>query len=148
MNIDNNLFDNLNSNTNLNSNQKEMLYSFLIKIKKDIFDPYIEGYNFDNVLPLIKSLKVSEGSETDIIRYDKLSNTLVLGKSPKNQEFNTYKSLLNLICQSYDEEDNKYNSGLIVTIDGKEYGTKLNDLLTDYLITINTGLFNKEDSNE
>ena len=148
MNIDNNLFDSLSSNPNLTNNQKEMLYKFLIKIKNDIFDPYISDYNFDNVLPLIKSLRIIEGSENDIIKYDKSSNILVLGKSPNNQEFNTYKSLLNLVCQNYDFEDNKYNSGLIVTIDGKEYGTKLNDLLTDYLITINTGLSNKEDSNE
>ena len=146
MSIDTKLYESLNNNSNLSVSQKELLYAYLIQIKRSIFDPYISDFNFDNILMLLQNLKVVEGSENEIIHYDKQNNTLVLGKSPKDQEFNTYRSLLNLICQRYDEEDKKYNSGLTITIDGKEYGNKLNDLLIDYLITINTGLFIKEDS--
>lgn len=146
MNIDNRLYESLNNNSNITNNQKELLYSYLLQVKKNIFDPYIPDFNFDNILNLLQNLKVVEGSDNEIIHYDKSNNTLILGKSPDNQEFNTYRSLINLICQRYDEEDKKYNSGLTITIDGKEYGTKLNDLLIDYLININTGLFIKEDS--
>lgn len=146
MNIDNRLYESLNNNSNITNNQKELLYSYLLQVKKNIFDPYIPDFNFDNILNLLQNLKVVEGSDNEIIHYDKSNNTLILGKLPDNQEFNTYRSLINLICQRYDEEDKKYNSGLTITIDGKEYGTKLNDLLIDYLININTGLFIKEDS--
>ena len=146
MNIDNNLFNSINNNVNITKNQKEMLYKFLIVIKSEIFDPYISDFNFDNIGNILQNLKITEGSVDEIIHYDNKNNILILGKSPVNQEFNTYKSLLNLICQRYDEENKNYTRGLEIVIDGKTYGTKLTDLLIEHLITVNTGLFVKEDS--
>ena len=93
MSIDTKLYESLNNNSNLSVSQKELLYAYLIQIKRSIFDPYISDFNFDNILMLLQNLKVVEGSENEIIYYDKQSNTLVLGKSPKDQEFNTYRSL-------------------------------------------------------
>ena len=138
-----NLVSSLNSNANISKNQKEMLFKYFIQIKNDILDSYLDNYSFDNVSHLIEQLKLVPGKDNDIIYYDKSSNSLVIGKSPNNQVFNTYKSLIKLICQSYNQ--NNINSGLEVTIDGKKYGSILNDLLIDYIITINTGLISSDD---
>ena len=142
------LVDSLNKNPNMTKDQKEMLYKYFITIKEDIFDQYISDYDFSNSSFLIENVKLVSGGTDDIIHYDKDSNSLVIGKSPDNQAFNTYKSLIELVSQNYDESQNKVTSGLSVTIDGKKCGSKLNDLLTEYIITINTGMFSKNDMDE
>ena len=146
MDNDTRLYDALEQNNFIKDEQRVIINNYL-QVIKTIYDKYDVNYTFDGILGLIQNLKVVEGTANEGISYDKNNNILILGKSPENVEFNTIKSLLQLTSQSYDEETKKYNSGLVITNDGVEYGTKINDLFTDRLITIMTG-YSKEDESE
>lgn len=144
--VDVNLFSYINDNNNLSEEQKKNLYDML-NVIKSIYDRYIGDYTFDNVSEIIKTLKIVEADENHEISYDKNNNELILGKSDKNQEYNTYKSLFELTSQRYDRKTNSYVSGIIVkSSNGDEYGKNLNELLISKIITYNTSYSNKEES--
>lgn len=139
MSIYDSLSTSLSNNTNISNVAKNRLYKQLIIIKESILDKYEINYNFDNISFLIENLKIVAGNKDDNIYYNKTSNSLILGKSPNDQIFYSHKALLSLMCQGYDEEQKEYNSGLNINIDGEEYGERLNQLILNELITINTG---------
>ena len=137
----------LESNENLSENQKKLLEEQLDFIAS-VYELYGAEYNFGNISYLIKTLKLKEGSLEDDISYDKDSNVIILGKSNNNREYNSYKSLFSLTSRSYNEELNRYTNGLIINIDGEEYGSKLNDLLVDKMIIYVRPSLVKDDDKE
>ena len=110
-----------------------------LQIIKNIYALYDVEYNFNNIIDVIKNMKVVVGSEEDIVSYDYKTNTLVLGKSQKNREYNIYKSFIQITSQK----------GIIRTSeDGQEYWNSLNNIIIDRLILDTTGIRQEEIENE
>ena len=106
---------------------------------KAIYDFYDVEYNFDNILDIIKNINVINGHDNDIVSYDYKTNTLVLGNSQKNREYNLFKSFLQITSQK----------GIVrYSEDGHEYWQNLNNIIIDRLILDTTGIRQEEIENE
>lgn len=136
--FDTRVLDSLNKNKSLDEIEKkdinnnyraEVIPQNLDAISK-IYKTIGVEYKFDDLLDIIQNLNVVDADESKTTSYDRKSNTLVFGKSEENREFNIVKSFLQLTSQQ----------GLIAKLEnGKEVGTKLNDLFTSYIVTLGTG---------
>lgn len=135
MSNDTKLYDAIESNSNI---QDKSWFNEKLQFVKAIYKAYGVDYSFDNIVDIIKNIKLVDGIKDDIIHYELNSNTLVLGKSLENMEYNLCKSFLQITSQK----------GLSrKTIDGKEHWNVLNDIIIDRLILNITGL-RKEKENE
>jgi len=146
MSINNDLYNAIESNESIKDKPD---FAEKLLFAKAIYDTYDVNYSFDNIINIIKNIKIEKADENHTISYDSKTNTLTLGDSPIDKDYNYYKSFLQITSQSYNEDTKSYNNGIIYKdIDNKEYGTKINDLLISELITINTGLQEGKKENE
>ena len=113
----------ISSNDNLSDGQKVLLYDELNKTKR-IYNLFGVDYNFDYVADKLKTLRLKEAGQNDIISYDSNDNVLIIGSSPINQTFNTYVSLLELTS----------NNGLKVQINNEQYGSEINKKIINKMI--------------
>ena len=138
MSIDSRIYDAIENNSSITN---KAWFNEKLQFAKSIYSVYDVDYNYDNILDIVKNIKIIEEDAQQNIHYDRKLNTLVIDKNSKNIEFELCKSFLEITSQSYDEKSNTYNSGITFTDeDGNELGKKINDILIDELITINTGL--------
>ena len=134
MSNDTKLYDAIENNSSI---KDKSWFNEKLQFAKEIYKVYDVDYNFDNILDVIKNIKIENGSNNDIIHYDLNSNTLVLGKSIESIEYNLCKSFLQITSQK----------GLSrKTSDGKEHWNVLNDIIIDRLILNTTGLKIEQES--
>lgn len=142
--MDDKLLEILNNNSNLDDSQKIKINNYLQAVKL-FYGKYGVEYNFENISDILRTLKIVEGTDKEEISYNNEQNVIILGKSPKNVEFNSVKCLLEFCSQKYDKETGKYNSGILIKKDDKEYGKEVNKCLTNFLTTMATDLCREED---
>ncbi|MBQ9023870.1 MAG: hypothetical protein IJ105_01460 [Bacilli bacterium] len=136
MSNDTKLYDAIENNSSI---KDKSWFNEKLQFAKEIYKVYDVDYNFDNILDVIKNIKIENGSNNDIIHYDLNSNTLVLGKSIESIEYNLCKSFLQITSQK----------GLSrKTSDGKEHWNVLNDIIIDRLILNTTGLKIEQESDD
>ena len=138
MNINSRLYDTIESNPNI---KDKTWFNQNLKFAESIYKVYDVDYNYDNLLEIIKKIKIVETNEDEDIHYEKDTNTLVLGKMEENKEFKLCKSFLEITSQGFDKKNNSYTSGIIYKDEeGNELGKRINEILINELIVINTGL--------
>ena len=120
-------------NDNLTDGQKVILYTYLLNIKR-VYNICKIDHSFENFFKVLEGIKIVE-SDSEEIFYDQDNNSLVLGKSCKNPEFESYRCLLQATSSSYNSSTGEYTSGLVVKMsDGHKYGKGINDIVINKMI--------------
>ena len=114
-------------------------FNDILNYIKDIYAFYEVDYNFDNIVNIIQSMNIVDGEENDITSYDYKHNTLILGESDQNKEYNRLKSFIQITSQK----------GLIIQNEnGEEKLNELNELIIDRIITNTIGIFKDKTEND
>ena len=114
-------------------------FNDILNYIKDIYAFYEVDYNFDNIVNIIQNMNIVDGKENDITSYDYKNNTLILGESDQNKEYNRLKSFIQITSQK----------GLIIQNEnGEEELNELNELIIDRIITNTTGILKNQIESE
>ena len=106
MSIDSRIYDAIENNSSITN---KAWFNEKLQFAKSIYSVYDVDYNYDNILDIVKNIKIIEEDAQQNIHYDRKLNTLVIDKNSKNIEFELCKSFLEITSQSYDEKTNTNN---------------------------------------
>lgn len=146
------MFDkNLLSN-NISEIDKNLLAQTIRKIDL-FFAKFGVNIDYDNSRELFENLKIVDvqGKQNYVVSYDETSNTIKQNFenpdfSPKKYEAELVESLLSVLSQKFNFEEDRYDKGLKSKDTNLEsHGTALNKMIKSYIATLITG-YNKETS--
>lgn len=132
----NKLFDVIESNNYIED--KAWFYDNLKTIQQ-IYAFYGVDYSLNNILNVIKNIKIVKGNENELTNYNYKTNTLSLVNLNENNEYYLLKSFLQITSQE----------GLVwKNEEGKEEWNYLNEIIIDRLILYTTGISKEEKEEE
>lgn len=146
------MFDkNLLSN-NISEIDKNLLAQTISKIDL-FFAKFGVNIDYDNSRELFENLKIVDvqGKQNYVVSYDETSNNIKQNFenpdfSPKKYEAELVESLLSVLSQKFNFEEDRYDKGLLSRDTNLRFhGFALNDMLAAYIGTLITG-YNKETS--
>ena len=146
MSIEERLYAAIENNNNITD---KIWFNNNLQFAKEIYNTYDVEYDFSNVFDIIKNIKIEKTNQDSRTYYDSLRNSIIIGKFLDDIHFDLCKVFLEITSQNYDEENKRYNSGLIIyNQDGtlNEESVEFNNHLISKIVTYATGI-TKEDNN-
>lgn len=146
------MFDKNLLGNNINDIDKNLLAQTISKIDL-FFAKFGVNIDYDNSRELFENLKIEDvqGKQNYVVSYDETSNTIKQNFenpdfSPKRYEAELVESLLSVLSQKFNFEEDRYDKGLLSRDTNLRFhGFALNDMLKSYIGTLITG-YNKETS--
>lgn len=146
------MFDKNLLGNNINDIDKNLLAQTISKIDL-FFAKFGVNIDYDNSRELFENLKIVDvqGKQNYVVSYDETSNTIKQNFenpdfSPKKYEAELVESLLSVLSQKLNFEEDRYDKGLLSRDTNLRFhGFALNDMLAAYIGTLITG-YNKETS--
>lgn len=146
------MFDKNLLGNNINDIDKNLLAQTISKIDL-FFAKFGVNIDYDNSRELFENLKIEDvqGKQNYVVSYDETSNTIKQNFensdfSPKRYEAELVESLLSVLSQKFNFEEDRYDKGLLSRDTNLRFhGFALNDMLKAYIGTLITG-YNKETS--
>lgn len=142
------LMKSLNENSNLNDDQRRMIYECINEIGKFVENFYEVNINFNDTQEILRTVKLVDVEESDsYFLYSSEANQITRKKSDDTQNmlFDLYKSVLSIVSQRYDEGSSTYQSGITFE---DEFGKRCNVALNNELLSrITTMITHVEDRN-
>ena len=146
------MFDKNLLGNNINDIDKNLLAQTISKIDL-FFAKFGVNIDYDNSRELFENLKIEDvqGKQNYVVSYDETSNTIKQNFenpdfSPKKYEAELVESLLSVLSQKFNFEEDRYDKGLLSRDTNLRFhGFALNDMLKSYIGTLITG-YNKETS--
>lgn len=144
------MFDKNLLGNNISDIDKDLLAQTISKIDL-FFAKFGVNIDYDNSRELFENLKIEDvqGKQNYVVSYDETSNTIKQNFenpdfSPKRYEAELIESLLNVLSQKLNFEEDRYDKGLLSRdTNFRFHGFALNDMLAAYIGTLITG-YNKE----
>ena len=146
------MFDKNLLGNNISEIDKNLLAQTIRKIDL-FFAKFGVNIDYDNSRELFENLKIVDvqGKQNYVVSYDETSNTIKQNFenpdfSPKKYEAELVESLLSVLSQKFNFEEDRYDKGLKSKDTNLEsHGTALNKMIKSYIATLITG-YNKEES--
>ncbi|MBO5183699.1 MAG: hypothetical protein J6B64_04840 [Bacilli bacterium] len=146
------MFDKNLLGNNIIDIDKNLLAQTISKIDL-FFAKFGVNIDYDNSRELFENLKIVDvqGKQNYVVYYDETSNTIKQNFenpdfSPKKYEAELVESLLSVLSQKFNFEEDRYDKGLLSRDTNLRFhGFALNDMLKAYIGTLITG-YNKETS--
>lgn len=146
------MFDKNLLGNNISDIDKNLLAQTIRKIDL-FFAKFGVNIDYDNSRELFENLKIVDvqGKQNYVVYYDETSNTIKQNFenpdfSPKKYEAELVESLLSVLSQKFNFEEDRYDKGLLSRDTNLEsHGNSLNEMLRSYIGTLITG-YNKETS--
>ena len=146
------MFDKNLLGNNISDIDKYLLAQTISKIDL-FFAKFGVNIDYDNSRELFENLKIVDvqGKQNYVVSYDETSNTIKQNFenpdfSPKKYEAELVESLLSVLSQKFNFEEDRYDKGLLSRDTNLRFhGFALNDMLAAYIGTLITG-YNKETS--
>ena len=146
------MFDKNLLGNNISDIDKNLLAQTISKIDL-FFAKFGVNIDYDNSRELFENLKIVDvqGKQNYVVSYDETSNTIKQNFenpdfSPKKYEAELVESLLSVLSQKFNFEEDRYDKGLLSRDTNLEsHGNSLNEMLRSYIGTLITG-YNKETS--
>ena len=146
------MFDKNLLGNNISDIDKNLLAQTIRKIDL-FFAKFGVNIDYDNSRELFENLKIVDvqGKQNYVVSYDETSNTIKQNFenpdfSPKKYEAELVESLLSVLSQKLNFEEDRYDKGLLSRDTNLRFhGFALNDMLAAYIGTLITG-YNKETS--
>ena len=146
------MFDKNLLGNNISEIDKNLLAQTISKIDL-FFAKFGVNIDYDNSRELFENLKIVDvqGKQNYVVSYDETSNTIKQNFenpdfSPKKYEAELVESLLSVLSQKFNFEEDRYDKGLKSKDTNLEsHGTALNKMIKSYIATLITG-YNKEES--
>lgn len=146
------MFDKNLLGNNISDIDKNLLAQTISKIDL-FFAKFGVNIDYDNSRELFENLKIVDvqGKQNYVVYYDETSNTIKQNFenpdfSPKKYEAELVESLLSVLSQKFNFEEDRYDKGLLSRDTNLEsHGNSLNEMLRSYIGTLITG-YNKETS--
>lgn len=146
------MFDKNLLGNNISEIDKNLLAQTISKIDL-FFAKFGVNIDYDNSRELFENLKIVDvqGKQNYVVSYDETSNTIKQNFenpdfSPKKYEAELVESLLSVLSQKFNFEEDRYDKGLLSRDTNLRFhGFALNDMLAAYIGTLITG-YNKETS--
>ena len=144
------MFDKNLLGNNISDIDKDLLAQTISKIDL-FFAKFGVNIDYDNSRELFENLKIEDvqGKQNYVVSYDETSNTIKQNFenpdfSPKRYEAELIESLLSVLSQKLNFEEDRYDKGLLSRdTNFRFHGFALNDMLAAYIGTLITG-YNKE----
>ena len=146
------MFDKNLLGNNISDIDKDLLAQTISKIDL-FFAKFGVNIDYDNSRELFENLKIEDvqGKQNYVVSYDETSNTIKQNFenpdfSPKRYEAELVESLLSVLSQKLNFEEDRYDKGLLSRDTNLRFhGFALNNMLAAYIGTLITG-YNKETS--
>lgn len=146
------MFDKNLLGNNISDIDKDLLAQTISKIDL-FFAKFGVNIDYDNSRELFENLKIEDvqGKQNYVVSYDETSNTIKQNFensdfSPKRYEAELVESLLSVLSQKFNFEEDRYDKGFLSRDTNLRFhGFALNDMLKAYIGTLITG-YNKETS--
>ena len=146
------MFDKNLLGNNISEIDKNLLAQTISKIDL-FFAKFGVNIDYDNSRELFENLKIVDvqGKQNYVVSYDETSNTIKQNFenpdfSPKKYEAELVESLLSVLSQKFNFEEDRYDKVLLSRDTNLRFhGFALNDMLKAYIGTLITG-YNKETS--